>query len=108
MKESKKKTNAKNNTFEKIYKIVSLIPSGKVLTYKRVAQLSSVNNPRIIGYALHSNKNPSTIPCHRVVKSDGTLASGYAFGGKEEQIRKLKQEGVEIIKNVINLQKYLY
>jgi methylated-DNA-protein-cysteine methyltransferase related protein len=78
--------------FEKIYEIVAKIPKGKVMTYKQVADLAKTT-PRIVGFALHVNKDPLNVPCHRVIKSDGTLAEGYAFGGKKEQRRRLIQEG---------------
>jgi methylated-DNA-protein-cysteine methyltransferase-like protein len=95
-------------TFDKIYKIVSKIPKGKVLTYKRVALLSGVKNPRVVGFALHANKNPDQVPCHRVVKSDGFLAKGYAFGGIKAQEEKLKKEGVVFLtKNKVDLSKSL-
>lgn len=89
--------------FEKIYKIVSQIPKGKVLTYKKVAELAGINpsagGPRIVGFALHANKNPEKIPCHRVIKSNGTLAKGYAYGGIAEQRKKLKEEGIKFSAN---------
>ncbi|MFH1832592.1 MAG: MGMT family protein [Candidatus Levyibacteriota bacterium] len=85
--------------FEKIYAIVSLVPKGKVLTYKKISDILNLRNPRIVGYALHANKNPQKIPCHRVVKSDGTLACGYAFGGIKKQKEKLIKEGVSFLNN---------
>lgn len=79
--------------FKRIYKVVSKIPKGKVTTYKNVA-VKSLTTPRVVGFALHCNKDPKNIPCHRVVKSDRTLAKGYLFGGKEEQARLLKKERI--------------
>ena len=43
------------NAFEKIYKVVSSIPKGKVITYKEVAKKANTN-PRTVGFALHVNK----------------------------------------------------
>lgn len=65
-----------------------------MLTYKKVAVLSRVGNPRLVGFALHQNRDPQKVPCHRVVRWDGVLAKGYAFGGLKAQKRKLEQEGV--------------
>lgn len=81
-------------TFDAIYAVVSSIPKGKVLTYGSVARLTNVKNPRVVGFALHANKDPWRIPCHRVVRSDGTLESGYAFGGKDAQRKRLVEEKV--------------
>ena len=82
-------------TFEKIYEVVKTIPKGKVMSYGQVAMLAG--NPRwsrVVGYALHSNPNPSEIPCHRVVMKDGSVSEGYAFGGAEAQRKRLEGEGV--------------
>lgn len=87
------------NYFDQIYSLVSQIPKGKVLTYKIIAQKLNIKNPRYIGLVLHRNKNPNKIPCHRVVKSSGQLAKGYAFGGINEQKIKLQKEGVLFISN---------
>lgn len=84
--------------FDKVYSVVKKIPKGKVSTYKKVAELSGIKNPRVVGLALHANKNPDEIPCHRVVKSNGYLAPGYAFGGISAQEKKLRNEGVIFLK----------
>lgn len=84
-------------TFEKVYKIVSSIPKGKVATYKQIADLCGIKNPRIVGFALHANKNPKQIPCHRVVNSKGELAKGYTFGGKNKQRERLQKEGINFL-----------
>lgn len=97
------------NSFDKVYKIVSKIPKGKVLTYKDVSILAEVNNPRIVGYALHNNKTPKEVPCHRVIKANGKFAQGYAFGGPKIQMQMLKDEGVLFLdENTVDLSKSLY
>lgn len=95
-------------SFEKIYLFVSKIPKGKVSTYKHIAEIAGVNNPRIVGYALHANRNPKKIPCHRVIKSDGTVAKGYAFGGEGKQKDMLLKEGIKFKNNKVDLKKYSY
>jgi len=92
---------------ESIYKTVSKIPKGKVLTYKLVAQLSGIKNPRLVGSILHKNPDPIKVPCHRVVNSKGEVAQKFAFGGAEGQKSKLKKEGVKIEKKV-NLRRYIW
>lgn len=82
------------NSFDKIYKIVASIPKGKVATYQLVSQIAKIGNPRVIGFALHQNKTPDTVPCHRVVHKTGKLAEGFAFGGPAAQRKKLQKEGV--------------
>lgn len=68
------------------------IPKGKVLTYKEVAKLAgSPRAYRAVGNILNKNYDKS-IPCHRVVRSDGK-AGGYNRG-RENKIKILKREGV--------------
>ena len=83
------------HTFQRIYQIVQQIPYGKVATYGQIA--AAIGNPRlarVVGYALHANPSPSTIPCHRVVKKDGRVSEAFAFGGENAQIELLLREGV--------------
>lgn len=96
------------NSSDKVYKAVSLIPQGKVSTYKEVARACEIKNPRLVGSYLHKNIDPKKIPCHRVIKSDGTLAKGYAFGGIKKQKEILEKEGVRFDEEKINLKKYLF
>ena len=86
------------NVFEEIYTEVSLIPKGKVASYGYIA--CRVGNPRlsrVVGYALHVNPRPDEIPCHRVVMKDGSVSSGFAFGGPEIQREKLRNEGITFL-----------
>lgn len=81
--------------FKDVYDIIQKIPKGKVMTYGQIAEL--IGRPgkgRIVGWALHVNKNPDVIPCHRVVNSHGLISSGYAFGGPDAQKNLLEQEGI--------------
>ena len=95
--------------FQKIYNIVRLIPEGKVLTYKAIAYHLNLKDIRLIGYALHGNPDTDNIPCHRVVKSDGSLAKGFAFGGQSIQKQLLQQEKVNFDhEGKINLSKFLW
>ncbi len=97
------------NSYQRIYEIVRKIPLGKVMTYKQVSLLANVATPRVVGFALHINKDPDHIPCHRVVFSDGSLTKGYAFGGEGVQKEKLMKEGVLFTeKEKVNLTESLW
>ncbi|MEK9176009.1 MAG: MGMT family protein [Patescibacteria group bacterium] len=96
------------NTFDKVYKIVAKIPRGKVTTYGIVAKKLGISNPRVVGYALHVNKNPDSVPCHRVVNKYGELAKGYAFGGLGIQKQLLEQEGIKFIGSKVDLPSQLF
>lgn len=84
---------AEDNFFEQVYRVVKRIPAGKVATYGMIAAILGTRDARRIGHVLHANKNHE-VPCHRVVFTDGALAPGYAFGGPNEQRRRLELEGV--------------
>ena len=78
-----------------VYEVVRQIPSGRVASYGQVARMvGRPRNARFVGYALHVNPEPGAIPCHRVVFKDGSLSSGFAFGGENEQRRLLAKEGI--------------
>lgn len=80
-------------TFEqKVKSIVSKIPKGKTLTYKQVAaKAGSPNAARAVGTVMKGNYDPK-VPCHRVIRSDGTIGE-YNRGGSAEKLRKLRAEG---------------
>ncbi len=90
---------------ESVFSAVSQIPKGRVTTYGQLARLVGTG-PRVIGQILHQNTDPKNIPCHRVVHSDGTLASGYVFGGLGIQKELLEKEGVRFSKGRIDLLKF--
>lgn len=94
--------------YKKVYEIVMQIPCGKVLSYGDVARLAgSPHASRQVGWALHCNPRPGVIPCHRVVFRDGSVSSGFAFGGPEVQRAMLQAEGVTFNENnKIDMQKY--
>ena len=79
---------------ERVYRLVSLIPVGRVTTYKALAEACDTRSYRAVGGILRSNPNIPVVPCHRVVMSDGSLG-GYARG-VEEKRRMLEREGVII------------
>jgi len=79
--------------FQLVYRLVKKIPEGKVTTYGEMARILESADARIVGWALHANKDSKT-PCHRVVNKKGELAPGYVFGGWQKQKEKLLAEGV--------------
>ena len=58
------------------------------------------------GNALHKNPDPEHIPCFRVVNSKGELSGAFAFGGENEQARRLMADGVEVVNGKVDLKKY--
>ncbi len=75
---------------EKVLAVVKKIPKGKTMTYASVAkQAGSPKASRAVGSVLKKNFNP-VIPCHRVIRSDGSL--GEYNRGRDEKERKLREE----------------
>ncbi len=77
---------------EKVLEVVSKIPRGKTMSYAEVAKAAgSPKAYRAVGNIMHNNPDPKRVPCHRVIRSDGTIG-GYASGTKKK-IALLKKEG---------------
>jgi methylated-DNA-protein-cysteine methyltransferase related protein len=96
------------NSFEKIYEVVSKIPKGKVMTYKKIAEIAGIPNARVVGFAMHANKDIVKVPCHRVVGINGKL-TGYARGGIVKKREILEKEGVKFLdRETVDLQKSLH
>ena len=92
---------------KRIYEAVKKIPLGKVATYGKIAEMVGDKKMcRAVGNALHKNPDPSTIPCHRVVNAKGECSGSFAFGGEDEQAKRLMTEGVEVINGRVDLKKY--
>jgi methylated-DNA-[protein]-cysteine S-methyltransferase len=90
----------------RVLKLVSMVPRGKVTTYKELAlALGRPRAFRAVGNALARNPNPVIIPCHRVVRSDGKIG-GYKFG-ERKKAKLLLMEGVKIKNRKVNLQNFL-
>ena len=105
----------KPNLFNyKIYNLLKKIPKGKVTTYKILAENLDTKAYRAVGQALRCNPHAPIVPCHRVVKSDGSVGgySGNINPNSKEvkrKIRMLRKEGVKIENNrIVNLEKVLF
>lgn len=93
------------NIYDNVYELVAKIPKGKVTTYGALSKIVGVD-PRVIGYALHANIDPENIPCHRVIKANGKVAAGFAFGGPHVQQKMLEEEGVSFEKGKVDLLRF--
>ena len=74
--------------------ITEKIPPGKVITYKEIAVfLNMPNAARAVANACAKNPFPPSIPCHRVIRSDGKLGGYSGPGGLKTKKKLLKKEG---------------
>jgi methylated-DNA-[protein]-cysteine S-methyltransferase len=89
---------------QKVWAITARIPKGKVATYAWVARQLNSTAYRAVGRALGRNPFAPEVPCHRVVGSNGSL-TGFA-GGIPAKKKLLQEEGVEVVKERVVLEKY--
>ena len=92
---------------KRIYEADQKIPKGTVATYGQIAELAGDKKmARAVGNALHKNPDPEKIPCYRVVNAKGELSGAFAFGGADEQAKRLEADGIEVINGRVDLRKY--
>jgi methylated-DNA-[protein]-cysteine S-methyltransferase len=79
--------------FQKVWLACFEIPSGKTSTYKEIAiKIGKPKAARAVALALKRNPFAPLVPCHRVIRSDGTIGGYSAKGGVQEKIRLLRKE----------------
>ncbi len=79
----------------KVWRYLMKIPRGTVKSYIEVAK--GINMPlsvRAVANAIGRNPYPPRIPCHRVIRSDGTLGGYSGKGGLKTKRLLLKNEGI--------------
>lgn len=100
------------NRNERVWSVVLSIPEGRVLTYKKVAELASIPGPsgaRQVGYAMAQTPADHDIPWHRVINSKGTVSPRANPDAADYQRDLLAEEGVEFgIDGKIDLSKFLW
>ncbi|MBW3001895.1 MGMT family protein [Candidatus Woesearchaeota archaeon] len=94
---------------KKVYSLCKKVPKGKITTYKEIGRTIGKKGQvyRAVGAALNKNPFAPVVPCHRVVKSDGSVG-GFASGTRKK-INLLRKEGI-IIKNnkIVDFKKRFY
>lgn len=100
------------NFDERVWKLMERIPRGNVTTYGEIARKLNTKAYRAVGNACRKNPYAPRVPCHRVVRSDGTIGG---FGGKisgktvEEKTLLLREENIEVRNGrVIDFEKVLF
>ena len=87
---------------KRVYDFVRAIPKGKTATYKEVA--IAIGHPkayRAVGNALNKNPFAPTVPCHRVIRSDGKIG-GFA-SGTQKKVKLLQKENSILTHGLQNL-----
>lgn len=82
---------------KKIYQLLKQVPSGYVTTYADLARAANCKAYRAVGQVLRNNPFAPTVPCHRVLASDGSLHGFKGLRTKESlelKMQLLKEEGL--------------
>ena len=81
----------------KVWKYLKNIPKGKVKTYKQVAiGINMPKSARAVANACAKNPYAPKVPCHRVIRSDGTLGGFSSPGGTKTKKKLPKKEGFSL------------
>ena len=103
------KKTADINWYKSVWKVVSEIPSGHVLTYGEVARLSGMPRAaRRVSQALRRAPRGLNVPWHRVINAQGKISVPEDSNGWKRQKDKLEEEGVVFLKGKINLDQFGY
>jgi len=88
---------AKSRLERLIWDVLRRIPYGETRSYKWVAENIGLPKAyRVVGRMLAKNPILVIIPCHRVIRSDGSLGGYTSIGGVELKRKLLELEGVSI------------
>ncbi|MCW1888477.1 MAG: MGMT family protein [Candidatus Moranbacteria bacterium] len=80
---------------KKVWEELARIPKGTVITYQELAKrIGKPKAYRAVANAVGKNPLAPTIPCHRVIRSDGTLGGYSAKGGIKQKKKLLELEGI--------------
>ena len=97
------------NWYRNVWKVVSEIPSGHVLTYGEVARLAGLPRAaRRVSQALRRAPRDMELPWHRVINSQGKISFPEDSSGWKRQKDKLEDEGVVFLKGKVNLDQFGY
>jgi len=84
-----------SNFFGEVYRVVRVIPSGRVATYGQIAAyLGNPRAARTVGWALHAMPGGKDIPWHRVINSTGRISLSPGGPRAAQQRAMLEDEGV--------------
>lgn len=97
------------NWYKSVWKVVTEIPPGHVLTYGEVARLSGMPRAaRRVSQAMRRAPRKMNLPWHRVINSQGKISFPEDSNGWLRQKERLESEGVTFLKGRINLEKFGY
>jgi methylated-DNA-protein-cysteine methyltransferase related protein len=94
-------------SFDPVYRLVKLIPRGRVATYGAIAKaLRLRGGARTAGRAMGATPKGKGIPWHRVLGANGKILIREPYASLQKKL--LESEGVAIVESRINVKKYLW
>jgi len=103
------KKSVDENWYQNVWKVVSEIPSGHVLTYGEVARLSGLPRAaRRVSQALRRAPRRVKLPWHRVINSQGKISFPESSVAWQKQKDLLEHEGVIFLNGKVNLERFGY
>lgn len=93
----------KEDFYNAVYEVVSLIPKGRATSYAAIAKaIGYPTMARFVGRAMRESNFPkNTFPAHRVVNSQGVLSGKDFFEDSTAMMQLLESEGIVVINNRI-------
>lgn len=97
-----------NDYRERVFRIVRMIPRGRVMTYGQIAEiLGEGYTPRTVGFVMHSSDDKT--PWHRVINAQGGCSTRGLVLPHDKQQRMLEAEGVSFnARGRCSLEKYVW
>ena len=81
----------------KVWEFLKTIPKGTVTTYSKVAEaIWYPKAARAVANAIGNNPNPIIVPCHRVIRANGTIGGYSGIGGIKKKKALLKKENIKL------------
>ena len=96
-----------NTTFSRIWKVVGLVPTGRVASYGQVADLAGLpGRARLTSKAMSKAPKELNLPWHRIVRSSGQIA--FPAGSEYAQLQRtrLLEEGVVVKGKSVRMKDY--
>lgn len=92
---------------EALYIALAAVPAGNVVSYGQLAELAGLGRAaRWVGRTLSQLPEGSTLPWHRVVAAGGRLSLPVGSIGGDEQRARLRDEGVQIMNNRVDIARH--
>jgi methylated-DNA-protein-cysteine methyltransferase-like protein len=96
-----------NDRYLAIFKVVNLIPHGKVASYGQIADLAGLpGRARLAGKALGYVPDGMQVNWHRVLRSNGQIAFAKGSEHAKLQIGKLQSENVAVLNHRVKLKEF--